>query len=89
AMGDFTRLNTKGIRSTSQIYDFYPQLTLDEGSRHFHRINDAFFVVILYCFDKELYNRRISDESFKEVHEWGAIYLQFPTFTYIWIHGFV
>lgn len=36
-----------------------------------------------------MYNRRISYEAFKEVREWGAIYLQFPTFTYIKITGFL
>lgn len=88
SMRHFPGLSTTSDRSQVPIYKYFSQLTLSKSVHHFRRVNDAFFTHYMCLFDKEIQNKRVSDEAWKVVSKHGCIFFQFPTFTYIKIGCF-
>lgn len=79
----FPGLSTKGDRMLVPVWEYYDQLPLRSSRSHFRRVRDAFFGHYLCQFDKNLKNKRVSDEAWEKVKEYGCLFLQFPTFTYM------
>lgn len=79
----FSGLSTKGDRSLIPVWEYYDQLPLRPSRLHFRRVQDAFFGYFICQFVKTLKNRRISNEAWERVNEYGCLFLQFLTFTYM------
>lgn len=86
-MGSFSRLSTKGDQLQVPIWNYYDQITLTQSKYHYRRVQDAFFRHFKCQFDK-LVIRRVSDEAWNRVNQFGCIFLQFPTFTYLTVGYF-
>lgn len=87
-MRQYPGSSTKGDRRIVPVWEYYDQLTIKNQGNHYRRVNDAFFDVWKCIFDKGLYKRRISEAAYSRVSQFGCVFLQFPTFTYIWIGCF-
>lgn len=83
AMRNFTSLSSEGDRGQVPIWKHYSQLTLKESLHHFRRVNDSFFDSYLCIFDRGLEKNGVSNESWEVVNQYGCMFLQFPTFTYL------
>lgn len=79
----FPGLSTKGDRSLIPVWEYYDQLPLRPRRLHFRRVQDAFFGYFMCQFDRNLRNKRLSDEAWDKVSEYECLFLQFPTFTYM------
>lgn len=79
----FPGLSTKGDRSLIAVWDYYDQLPLRPNRFHYRRVQGAFFGHYMCLFDKTLKNRRVSYAAREKVSEYGFLFLQFPTFTYM------
>ena len=83
AMGFFSGLSTKGDRLQVPVWEYYDQITLANNKFHYKRVQDAFFGHYRCLFDKQLCIKRVFDATWEKVNQYGCIFLQFPTFTYL------
>ena len=68
-------------------YNYYPQFQLKQSKEHFHRVNNAFSMLI----SKELQGDiglQSSPEATCLISTYGSFIIQCPQFTYIYIGGF-
>ena len=83
AIGSFSGLSTKGDRLQVPVWEYYDQITLANSKYHYRRVQDAFFGHYRCLFDKQLCIKRVSDAAWEKVNQYGCIFLQFTTFTYL------
>ena len=75
------------IAYPQKIYNYYPQFQLKQRKEHFHRVNNAFSMLI----SKELQGDiglQSSPEATCLISTYGSFVIQCPQFTYIYIGGF-
>lgn len=58
-----------------------------ESEKHFCRVKDGFTFTIIRKLHDEM-ERRISNEATDEIAKYGNWYIQFRTFTYVWVSSF-
>lgn len=79
----FSRLSIEGVKRNVLVWNFYKQLNLRPNQSHYRRVKDYLFGSFMCQFDKKLHNSRVSEVSWMKVNEYGCLFLQFPTFTYL------
>ena len=75
ALGCLLGLSTKGDRSFVHIWEYYDQLPLKQNWIHYRRVRDAFFGHYMCLFDKELPNKRVSNEVWNKVNEYSWLHV--------------
>lgn len=63
SMRNFPILSTIGDKRKVLVYEYFTQLTLKESIFYFRRVNDTFFAHYMFLFNKDLQNKRVSDEA--------------------------
>lgn len=65
------------------MHEYYSHLIFKNSHNYFQRVNDAFFGYYMCVLNKNLYNRRVYDHAWEVVNQYGCMFLQFTTFTYL------
>lgn len=73
-------------KDNSGVMNATPQLSMYK-IEDYKRVNDAFTMYITRMLQGGIH-RRLSKEAIELIEKYGSWYIQFPTFTYLRIHGF-
>ncbi|KAH9307110.1 hypothetical protein KI387_043782 [Taxus chinensis] len=66
-----------------KIYEYYPELKLENSIPQFTKINDAFFYFIICLLRPNMTHDRTTRSIVVVTEKWGALFTQFPTFNYL------
>lgn len=77
-----------GILSVQKVYQYYDQLEFTKAERHFKHVHEAFLTYTVRNLDRELHVR-ISAVPRAAMDSWADWFIQFPTYTYIRVYGFI
>ncbi|KAH9328200.1 hypothetical protein KI387_000308, partial [Taxus chinensis] len=76
-------LNRSGVWPQAKIFDYYPELRLENSIQHFTKVNDAFFYHVICLLRPNMTHSRTTKNIVAVTEKWGALFTQFPTFTYL------
>lgn len=86
---DLTYLGLVGTSANQyKVYDYYPQLQIQNEMNHYKRINDAFIMFIVRALQRDL-NIRLSSFVMDMIKRFGYWFIQFPKFTHFRMEGFL
>lgn len=80
---DYPTLNRYGVWPQVRIYEYYPELRLENSIAQFNKVNDAFFYGVIYLLRPNMTHSWTTKSMVTTTEKWGALFTQFPTFTYL------
>ncbi|KAH9328536.1 hypothetical protein KI387_000644 [Taxus chinensis] len=85
----FSGLETIGVMIPSNnVFHYYLQLSFKNSSHHFRRVNDAFTFRVIRNLNQNT-DEIFSKEAMDVISQWGTWFIQFSSFSYIRVSGFV
>lgn len=80
---EYPRLNQYGVWPEVKIYQYNLELRLENSIAQFSKNNDVFFYGIICLLRPNMTHGQTSKSMITTTMKWGALFTQFPTFTYL------
>lgn len=86
--GEFRILNNAGTLGVQKVHEHFTRLEFTQAERHVKRTSDHFIMHTVRDLDHEMH-ARISQTAREAMTDWADWFIQFPTFSYIRVYGYI